>query len=152
MSQSSQISWSLKQFNDLSVHELYAALQLRQAVFSVEQNCAYLDCDDKDQPSWHLSGYKDNVLIAYSRIIPAGVAYHEVSIGRVITHKHHRMTGAGKELMKLSIEHCERLFGHQPIRIAAQKYLKRFYEDFGFEDVGHEYLEDGILHLIMLRQ
>ena len=152
MHQSSQISWSVKPFNDLTVHELYAALRLRQAVFSVEQNCAYQDCDDKDQAAWHLSGYKDNLLIAYSRIIPAGVSYDEASIGRVVTHRQYRMTGAGKELMRLSIEQCEKLFGKQPIRIGAQKYLKRFYESFGFQDMGREYLEDGIPHLIMLRQ
>jgi ElaA protein len=61
------------------------------------------------------------------------------------------MTGAGKELMRRSVLHCEALFGKQPIRIGAQKYLKAFYEGFGFKDVGKEYIEDGIPHLEMLR-
>lgn len=117
----------------------------------MEQNCAYQDCDGKDQKSWHLSGYNNDTLVAYSRLIPPGVSFAEVSIGRVVSNKNFRMTGAGKELMRRSVLHCEALFGKQPIRIGAQKYLKRFYEGFGFVDVGKEYLEDGIPHLEMVR-
>jgi len=149
--QNSEINWRLKPYNELTLDELYDLLQLRQMVFSVEQNCAYLDADGKDQLTWHLLGYKNDKLIAYSRLIPAGVTFTEISIGRVVTHKNYRMTGAGKELMRRSVLHCEELFGVQPIRIGAQKYLKAFYEGFGFKDCGKEYLEDGIPHLEMLR-
>lgn len=152
MEQNSEITWTLKSFNELTPDELYDALQLRQAVFCVEQNCAYQDVDGKDKKSWHLLGYHHKTLIAYSRLLPAGVSFADVSIGRVVTKKEARMTGAGKELMRQSISNCEQLFGKQPIRIGAQKYLKRFYEGFGFEDVGKEYLEDGIPHLEMLRR
>jgi ElaA protein len=152
MSQSSQIEWRLKHFNDLTPHELYGLLQLRETVFVVEQNCPYLDADGKDTKAWHLIGLVEEKIVATARIIPAGVSYDEPSIGRVVSHPSLRMTGVGKELMKRSLEHCEKLFGHQPVRIGAQKYLKRFYESFGFVDVGEEYLEDGIPHLIMLRK
>lgn len=152
MSQSSQISWSVKHFNELSVLELYQLLQLRQRVFIVEQNCPYLDADGKDLKAWHVLGHnQQNALVATSRLLPAGVSYAEVSIGRVVTHPSERMNGIGKALMEHSIRHCDAQFGPQPIRIGAQKYLKRFYESFGFKDVGNEYLEDGIPHLIMLR-
>jgi len=126
-------------------------LQLRQLVFVVEQNCAYLDADGKDVKGWHVLGYDKNALVATSRLLPQNVSYQEVSIGRVVSHPTARMTGVGKELMTRSIAGCETLFGVQPIRIGAQKYLKRFYESFGFRDIGQEYLEDGIPHLIMLR-
>jgi ElaA protein len=151
MEQISEISWTLKSFNELTLDELYDALQLRQAVFCVEQNCAYQDVDGKDKKGWHLLGYQNKRLMAYSRLLPAGVAFAEVSIGRVITRKEARMTGAGKELMRRSVLHCEQLFGHQPIRIGAQQYLKRFYEGFGFKDVSKPYLEDDIPHLEMVR-
>ena len=152
MEQNSEITWTLKPFNELTPDELYDALQLRQAVFCVEQNCAYQDVDGKDKKSWHLLGYKHKMLIAYSRLLPAGISFAEVSIGRVATKKEARMTGAGKALMRQSILNCEKLFGNVAIRIGAQKYLKRFYEGFGFVDVGKEYLEDGIPHLEMLRR
>ena len=42
----------------------------------------------------------------------------------------------------------EKLFGKGPVRIGAQAYLRKFYEDFGFVQEGEEYLEDGIPHII----
>jgi ElaA protein len=50
------LRWNLIPFPKLTVHELYDVLALRQLVFSVEQKCAYLDCDGKDQQSLHLLG------------------------------------------------------------------------------------------------
>ena len=158
MEQISKINWSIKPFNELTPLELYDVLQLRQTVFVVEQNCPYLDADGKDVKAFHVLGYNNNSssgstqqLVATSRLLPSGISYDEVSIGRVATHPSVRMTGVGKELMEYSLKYSEILFGKQPIRIGAQKYLKRFYESFGFVDVGKEYLEDGIPHLIMLR-
>jgi ElaA protein len=37
------------------------------------------------------------------------------------------------------------------IKISAQTYLKRFYNNLEFYEVGEEYLEDGIPHVAMLR-
>ena len=42
------ISFTVKSFNELSNIELYQLLQLRAEVFVVEQNCPYLDMDNKD--------------------------------------------------------------------------------------------------------
>ena len=36
-------------FNQLSIQQLYAILQLRSEVFVVEQDCVYQDIDDKEQ-------------------------------------------------------------------------------------------------------
>jgi ElaA protein len=62
-----------------------------------------------------------------------------------------RGTGAGRELMKQSLTEIEKLFGKVPVRIGAQMYLQKFYEDFGFVREGDEYDEDGIPHIIMLK-
>lgn len=140
-----------KAFADLSPYELYEAMHLRQAVFCVEQNCIYNDADGKDLKGFHLMGYVDNDLAAYARLLPKGVSYEEASIGRVITSIKYRGKGLGKELMEVSIEKAEALYGKGPIRIGAQAYLKKFYEEFGFVDQDEPYLEDGIPHLIMLR-
>jgi len=146
-----QIQWLLKKFEDLTPQELYAVLQLRNEVFVVEQHCVFQDADDMDQHSFHLMGFEDNKLIAYTRIVPAGKIYEQVSIGRVVTSPSVRGNGSGRELMEQSITAAYTLFGKQPIKIGAQLYLKNFYESFGFEQVSDVYLEDGIEHIYMLK-
>ena len=146
-----QIHWTLKKFEDLTPHQLYAALQLRNEVFVVEQNCVFQDADDKDQASHHLLGYINDKLVAYTRLVPPGVIYDEPSIGRVVTLPSVRGSGAGKMLMQESIDKVYDLFGREPIKIGAQLYLKKFYEGFGFLQISEAYLEDGIPHIYMRR-
>lgn len=146
------MDWILKKFDDLTISELYAILQLRSQVFVVEQNCVYLDPDGKDQQAWHLIGTDDNTLIAYTRILAPGVAYPDPAIGRVVTLASKRRSGLGKELMERSIEYCEQLFGKKSITLSAQVYLKKFYETLGFMGIGDEYLDDGIPHIKMTRK
>jgi ElaA protein len=140
----------LKKFEELTVAELYAVLQLRNRVFAVEQNCVYADMDDKDQDSHHLMGWENGQLIAYTRLIPPGLIYPQASIGRVVTATDKRKTGAGKKIMELSIQYLYELFGKGVIRISAQVYLIRFYRSFGFIERGEPYLEDHIDHIEML--
>ena len=147
-----QIHWLLKKFEALSPYQVYAILQLRNEVFVVEQNCVFQDADDKDQHCYHLMGFNDNKLVAYTRIVPEGVIYSQASIGRVVTSPQVRRHGAGKALMNQSIDTVYNLFGRVPIKIGAQLYLKHFYESLGFHQVSDVYLEDGIEHIYMLRE
>ena len=146
------MEWILKKFDNLTVDELYAILQLRSEVFIVEQNCVYLDPDGKDQQAWHLIGTEKDIVIAYTRILAPGVSYTDPSIGRVVTSPSKRRSGLGRELMERSIEQCEKLFGKKSITLSAQVYLKKFYESLGFIGVGDEYLDDGIPHIKMSRK
>lgn len=139
--------WSCKPFDQLSPKELYAILQLRNEVFVVEQNCVFQDADNKDQLSWHLMGWNNDQLAAYTRLVPAGTSYPEASIGRVVICPKMRKSGLGKELVKKSIEQIYILWSEQPIRIGAQLYLKKFYESFGFQQYSDLYLEDNIEHI-----
>src|SRR6267378_43395 len=104
-------NWTDRTFNELQPEELYAILRLRSEVFVVEQNCVFLDMDDKDQQSYHISAWQNDQLIAYTRLVPPGVSYKEPSIGRVVTAPSTRGTGMGRELMKFSIEKLFSLFG-----------------------------------------
>ncbi|HYF32928.1 MAG TPA: GNAT family N-acetyltransferase [Chitinophagaceae bacterium] len=144
------LRWTCTFFPDLNVYELYAILRLRSEVFVVEQNCVFLDMDNKDLESYHVCGWKDEELVAYTRLVPAGLAYNEASIGRVITALTARGTGAGRELMQVSIRELHKLWGVQPIRIGAQLYLRKFYESLGFRQTSEIYLEDGIEHIEMI--
>lgn len=144
--------WVLKYFNDLSASELYAIMQLRNEVFVVEQHCVYQDADNRDRQAYHFMGWQNDKLVAYTRLLPQGVVYADYpSIGRVVTSPSARRNNVGKELMQQSIEHLKKLFGNVPVKIGAQLYLKKFYTDFGFEQTGEIYLEDGIEHIEMIR-
>lgn len=141
----------VKEFNELSTLDLYRILQLRAAVFIVEQECAYQDVDGKDFQALHVMGGQDEELMAYTRIFPPGTFGRECSIGRVAVSKSARGRGYGKKIMEKSIGVAERKFGQQPISISAQTYLLNFYKDLGFKEEGQEYLEDGIPHIRMVR-
>ncbi|MBI3137237.1 MAG: GNAT family N-acetyltransferase [Sphingobacteriales bacterium] len=143
------LHWTLKPFSELSPHELYAILQLRTVVFVVEQNCVYPDMDNKDLPSWHLMGWENGKLLAYTRLLPPGLSYEQPSIGRVVTAPEGRGKGYGRELMERSIETVYKLYGKKEIRIGAQLYLQSFYASLGFRPDGAVYLEDGIEHITM---
>ena len=147
------VRFELKHFKELNIDELYAIMQLRQRVFVLEQNCAFVDCDDLDQPSWHLICYTDgNKLAAYSRLVPLDAAYPDyASIGRVVSDPKYRKEGYGRLLMAEAIVKCRELFGDVPLKIGAQLYLKRFYESYGFVSLGDIYIEDGIEHVHMIR-
>jgi ElaA protein len=141
------IKWIDKSFDDLYNKELYQIMRLRQEIFVVEQNCPYLDADGLDEPSRHLYAMDGDLIIAYSRIIPAGIEHPiDYMIGRVVCDEKYRALGIGKELMKRSITLC----GQNPIRIHAQNYLYKFYNSLGFEQVGEIYLLDGIDHIEMI--
>ncbi|MFD1216434.1 GNAT family N-acetyltransferase [Microbulbifer celer] len=144
--------WST--FDQLTSTELYEILRTRQEVFIVEQNCAYQDADEIDQRAWHLTCWDSNAeaptLLAYLRVVMPGEKYSEPSIGRVLTRNSVRGTGVGRELLRLGIQHTQREYPQAAIRISAQLYLKRFYEEFGFEQTSGTYDEDGIPHIEMV--
>ncbi|WP_411682723.1 GNAT family N-acetyltransferase [Clostridium thailandense] len=144
------MNWNIKKFSQLKVEELYKILALRNKVFIVEQECAYLDCDDKDFNSYHLFSEEDGELVAYVRILEKGVSYDEISIGRVMVNKNYRGKGISREMMLKAIEFIEKTLKETTIKIQAQAYLLDFYNSLGFKGVSEEYLEDNIPHIDML--
>jgi ElaA protein len=146
------IRWRFAPFEELTPREVHDLLQLRAEVFVVEQDCVFQDVDGADVESWHLLGSRDGALVAYSRVIPAGVKFSEASIGRVVTSPALRGTGCGRELMAETLRRADTLWPGKPIRIGAQMRLERFYEDFGFAKASAPYDEDGIVHIEMLRE
>jgi ElaA protein len=146
------VTWRECAFEELSVFELQAINSARQIVFSIEQQCAYLDADGCDERSFHLAAWApgERLPLAYARVVHPGLKYPEPSIGRVITASAVRGTGLGRELVRRAIALCRVQFPGAGIRISAQTRLERFYAEAGFVTVGEPYIEDGILHTEML--
>jgi ElaA protein len=140
-----------KNFKELTTKELYNILQLRSEVFVVEQDCVYQDVDYKDQKALHIFGFKNDKIVAYTRIFKPGDYFENASIGRVVVAEIERKFGFGHKIMKASITAIKTHFKVDKITISAQKYLKKFYESHRFIQVGEEYLEDGIPHIRMDR-
>jgi len=144
--------WQIKPFEALSTQELYLILQLRVEVFVVEQNCPYQDVDGKDERSIHLwASDAAGQVLAYCRLLPAGISYAEPSIGRVANALSARGKGLGREMMQRAIQYITETWAEPAIRISAQCYLENFYTSLGFVTTGVPYLEDDIPHINMLR-
>jgi ElaA protein len=141
-----------KQFNELTINELYGLLRLRAKVFVVEQQAAYQDLDDKDQESIHLFIKNDeDLIVSYVRVLPRGLSYEtDASIGRVVTDPDYRKNKYTKALISQGIQIILNEFKTRTIRISAQTYLIDYYSTFGFKVVSEEYLEDGLPHKEML--
>ena len=166
------LHWQCLPFDRLNVHSLYAILQLRAEVFVVEQACVFQDMDGADAACHHLLGtdaaaspglagcvesadsadpMPPRPLLAYARLVPAGLKYTEASIGRVVTSPAARGRALGHALMAQACRQLVSLWGPQPIRIGAQAHLQAFYGQHGFVTDSPPYMEDGIPHVEMLR-
>lgn len=146
------LQFSTKTFSALDSFELYAYLRLRSEVFVVEQNCVYQDIDNKDQQSLHVFIHHNNTLAACARIVPAGLGYDAISIGRVIVGSALRKQQLGHELMRYCIAQINNNFGTQKVVLSAQAHLQNFYKKHNFVPEGSTYLEDGIPHIFMIKQ
>lgn len=146
------MNWKLKSFNELSTHELYGILQVRTQVFVVEQECPYLEVDGKDLHAYHLYKEENGKVVAYARLLPAGVSYKEASIGRVLVKDDYRGKGLASELVKRGLDFIHDELGERTVKIQAQEYLREFYGSFGFRAITETYLDDGIPHVDMILQ
>ena len=120
---------------------------------SVEQNCVFQDVDNKDQSAYHLMGWSNDKLVAYTRIIPPGIIlyrtiYWQGGYFPFSKRKRYWKRINGRDPLKA----YNNLFGKIPIRIGAQVYLKKFYTITWFSyQTSDIYVEDGIEHIEMIR-
>ncbi|MEL3961262.1 GNAT family N-acetyltransferase [Lysinibacillus endophyticus] len=144
------MNFQLKTFNELTTTELYNILKERTDVFVVEQNCPYPEVDGKDLQSYHLFKEENGEIIAYLRILPPGVSYPELSIGRVLVKEDYRGQKLARQMMEEALSYITSELKETTVKIQAQHYLEDFYCSFGFEVISEVYLEDGIPHIDML--
>lgn len=140
--------WIVKQFDELSVYQLYEIYQLRVAVFVVEQECAYQEVDELDLDAIHLFQKEGDNLTAYARLVPEA---DQVRLGRVIVHPQFRGQQKGHALLEKAIAIAADRYPTLPMIAGAQAHLQKFYEAFDFRTVSDVYLEDDIPHVDMIR-
>lgn len=146
-----KLNWEIKHYNELSLDDFHDLIALRIKVFVIEQNCPYQELDGKDKKAFHLIGKSSKgEILGTLRVLPPGISYDEASIGRVVIDEKVRGQKLGHLMMKKALIFIENKFEDNTVRISGQKYLKKFYEDLNFVDIGKEYLEDGIPHLEMV--
>lgn len=135
-------------FDDLDLRRLYALLRLRSEVFVVEQDCAFLDLDDRDHEpdAEHLWVDDDRGLAGCLRLL------HEDgdrwSLGRVVTRPDARGHGVAATLVRAGLARLRQL-GCRRVDLGAQAHLADWYATFGFRTSGPPYVEDGIPHVPM---
>jgi ElaA protein len=146
------IRWQWCVLDQLTTAQLHRVFAAREAVFVVEQACAYQELDGWDLGAEHLIAWEDIQVAAYLRVLAPAVRFAEPSIGRILTAKSHRGTGLGRELVRRCLAHVDGKHPRSDVRISAQTYLERFYRSFGFVTDSEPYPEDGIPHIEMLRR
>ena len=139
-----------REFNELSIDDLYSILNLRQQVFVLEQNCPYIDADYSDQDAFHILVFdKFPNLVAYLRAFPPNIKYAGSSMGRIVVKESYRNLGIGKDITITGINFLKEKYPDSEIVISAQHRLEQFYCDLGFASRGEVYLEDDIDHIQM---
>lgn len=145
-----KVQWIIKEFDELTLCELYEILRLRNEIFVVEQQCVYQDIDDKDKDSYHIFSMDEDKICSYVRVLKPFVNYNEVSLGRVLTSQKYRRRSLSKTNITLALDFIKISLGENKVRISAQEHLIDFYGALGFKKVSECYLEDGIPHVEML--
>ena len=141
-----ELRWS--DFADLSTGLLYEVLRFRQAIFVVEQACAYPDLDGVDQRAHHLLLHVDSTLGGYLRLIPHAEE-HRVALGRVAVAASLRRRGLARLLMAEGLARCRCDYPDCRVTLAAQTYLIDFYQSLGFRPISAPFDDHGVMHVDM---
>ncbi|GKS68878.1 predicted N-acyltransferase, GNAT family [Nitrosomonas sp. PY1] len=130
------VNWRNKESNLRSV---------RSAVFIAEQNVPEeMEWDSMDQICTHIlvQDFEGNS-IGTARLLPDG------HIGRMAVLKVWRRKGIGAAMLRRILQEM-RALGMKKATLHAQLTAVEFYEKFGFQKRGKEFMEAGIPHIIMV--
>lgn len=139
--------WYVKQFDDLELSELEQILRLRQSIFIIEQRSFFEDIDGLDSKAIHIFLKKENLIIAYSRVV---FDNEKLILGRITIPKSFRGNGTGRILVERSLKFIEENFPDEDVHIVAMSYLRKFYHSLGFKTVSDVYIMDDDEHEDMI--
>ena len=142
--------FEIKKFNDLTVNDMYEIAKSRFEVFVCEQKIVEeQDFDDKDKVCHHIMLKENERVVAYCRIVPKGIGYDYISVGRVLVLSSHRRKGIAQEMMKVALEFIKNNLDEKTVVLSAQLYAKGLYESVGFKVISDVYDEVNIPHVKM---
>ncbi|HJA46275.1 MAG TPA: GNAT family N-acetyltransferase [Candidatus Limosilactobacillus excrementigallinarum] len=143
--------WRVKNFNELTVSELYQIMLLRAKVFVVDQKRIYQDPDNRDQQAIHIFKQdQDGEVVAYARVFLADE--QTVTFGRVVTSNKVRGQGIGGQLLDKIMEVIQKNYPGKLIEIEAQEQVQGFYEPAGFVSEGEPFIYKSTPHIKMVHQ
>lgn len=129
--------------NDLNIQKI------RYAVFQIEQGVdAALEFDGKDAECQHLIAYQNEEAVGTTRLRELNTT--TLKIERLAVIPAARKQGIGTALMQAAIQ-WGRDRDYTQITLNAQSYIQSLYLKLGFEPVGEEFLEAGIVHIKMIQ-
>ena len=144
------MNFEIKNFSELTVDDMYEIAKSRFEVFVCEQEIIEeQDFDDKDKLCHHVMLKEDGRIVAYSRIVPKGIGYENISIGRVLVLNGHRRRGIAQKMMKVALEFIKNNLNENIVVLSAQEYLKEMYSSVGFKVISDVYDEVNIPHVKM---
>ena len=144
------MNFEIKRFNELNVDEMYEIAKSRFEVFVCEQKIVEeQDFDDKDKNCYHIMLKEDGRIVAYSRIVPKGIAYDYVSVGRVLVLSSHRRKGIAQKMMRVALDFIKNNLDENIVVLSGQLYAKGLYESVGFKVISAIYDEVNIPHVKM---
>ena len=144
--------WEIKKFNELSLNQLYEIARSRYKVFIEEQKIiCEEELDGLDNKCIHVFLQDEERVVAYCRIVPKGINYESISIGRVLVLKEFRRKGIAQEMLNETVEYIKANFHENRIILSSQLYAKELYESVGFIVESDIYDEAGIPHVKMYK-
>ena len=144
--------WEIKKFDELSLSQLYGITRSRCEVFIQEQKIVCEEeLDGLDDKCMHVFLEEDERIVAYCRIVPKGINYENISIGRVLVLDRFRRKGIAQEMLNETIEYIRSNFQDNKIVLSSQLYAKQLYESVGFIVESDIYDEAEIPHVKMYK-
>ena len=144
-----ELRWCWCRLNELKPFVLSDLLALREAIFVVEQTCAYQELDGLDKTAEHLLVTRDETVVSCLRVLPPAEKTGQARIGRVAVSSQWRKRGLARLMVQSAIDKIRLENPSSDICLDAQTYLQGFYVSLGFKVCGDEFLEDGIPHIPM---
>lgn len=144
--------WEIKKFDELSLKQLYEIARSRHKVFIEEQKIiCEEELDGLDDKCIHVFLEEEEKVVAYCRIVPKGMHYENISIGRVLVLKEFRRKGIAQEMLNKTVEYIKANFQENKIILSSQLYAKELYESVGFIVESDIYDEAEIPHVKMYK-
>ena len=144
--------WEIKKFNELSLNQLYEITRSRYKVFIEEQKIiCEEELDGLDDKCIHVFLEEEEKVVAYCGIVPKGMHYENISIGRVLVLKEFRRKGIAQEMLNKTVEYIKANFQENKIILSSQLYAKELYESVGFIVESDIYDEAEIPHVKMYK-